>query len=232
MDALVLLEKLRALLTTAPPLEGRGSYGQEQFTWLGRASALIATWNRSEAFSFKLAVDGMTGNLNRVANHGIVFTTIHKAIASLEDQLPHSSGQAFGPGATYDFFKALRELVSSAETSVFVIDPYLDTETFDGYLSALSSGVDVRLLLAKSADDVRVAVEKFRLQHKCRVEARRSNIIHDRVLFVDGAQCWVLGASIKDAATKKPTYLAPLCADIVTQKLQIYEDVWQAATAI
>ena len=63
MDALILLEKLRTLLSTAPPLEGKGSYGQEQFSWLGRASALIATWDRSEAIFFKVAVDGMTGNL-------------------------------------------------------------------------------------------------------------------------------------------------------------------------
>jgi hypothetical protein len=79
---------------------------------------------------------------------------------------------------------------------------------------------------------VRVAAEKFALQHKCRVEARKSNSIHDRVMFVDGAQCWVLGASTKDAATKKPTYLTPLSADVAAQKIQIYEVIWNAATAI
>jgi hypothetical protein len=139
MDALILLEKFRTLLSTAPSLEGRGSYGQEQFAWLGRASALVSTWDRSEAISFNVAVNGMTGNFNRVANHRIVFTTIHKAIASLEDQLPRPSGQAFGPGAAYDFFKALRELASSAEKSVLLVDPYMDAETFDGYLSALGT---------------------------------------------------------------------------------------------
>ena len=51
-------------------------------------------------------------------------------------------------------------------------------------------------------------------------------------MFVDGAQCWVLGASTKDAATKKPTYLAPLSADVAAQTIQIYEVIWNAATAI
>ena len=232
MDALILLEKLRTLLSTAPPLEGKGSYGQEQFSWLGRASALIATWDRSEAIFFKVAVDGMTGNFNRVASHGTVFTTIHKAMASLEEQLLRPIGQAFGPGAAYDFFKALRELVLSAEARIFLVDPYMDVETFDGYLSALSVGRDVRLLCAKYADDVRVAAEKFSLQHKCKIEARKSNAIHDRVIFVDGSQCWVSGASIKDAAAKKTTYLAPLAADVAAQKIRIYEEIWNAATAI
>lgn len=232
MDTLILREKLRTLLNTAPPLEGRGSYEQEQFAWLGRASALVAAWDRAEAILFNAAVTGMTGNLNRVANHGIVFTTIHKAIASLEDQLPYPSGQAFGPGAAYDFFKALRELVSSAEKSVFLVDPYLDAETFDGYLSSMNSGRNIRVLLARCAEDVRVAAEKFSLQHKFKLDARRSNAIHDRLIFIDGTQCWVLGASIKDAATKKPTYLAPLSTDVVARKIQIYEDIWNAATAI
>ena len=232
MDALIFLEKLRSLLSTAPPLEGRGSYGQEQFAWLGRASSLISKWDRFEANSFKLAVDGMTANLNRVANHGIVFTTIHKAIASMEDQLPQVGGQAFGPGATYDFFKALRELVSSAEKSVFLVDPYMDAETFDGYLCALGSGRQVRLLLSKCADEARIAAEKFALQHQCKLEVRKTKAIHDRVMFIDDTQCWVLGASIKDAAAKKPTYLAPISADVAEQKMKIYEDIWNAATPI
>jgi len=232
MDALILIDKLQALLATAPPLEGRGPYGQAQFSWLGRASALISTWDRTEAIFFKSAVDGMTGNFNRAANHGIVFTTIHKAIASVEEQLPRPSEQAFGPGAAYDFFKALRELVLSAETSVFIVDPYLDAETFDGYLGALASGRHARLLCSKYAEEVRVAAVKFSIQHPHSIEARRSNALHDRVIVVDGTQCWVLGASVKDAAAKKATYLAPLSSDIAAQKIQIYEGIWTAATAI
>ena len=232
MDALILLEKLRTLLRTAPPLEGRGSYGREQFAWLGRASALIATWDRSQAIFFDGAVNAMTGNINRVANHGMVFTTIHKAMALLEDQLPRPSGQVFGPGAAYDFFKALREIVHSADTSIFLIDPYMDAETFDGYLSAGGSGRDIRVLCARNAGDVRVAVDKFSLQHNCKIQARKSNAIHDRVIFVDGTQCWVLGASIKDAAAKKTTYFAPLSADIAAQKILIYENIWNTATPI
>ncbi len=232
MDQLILLEKLRTLVNTAPPLEGRGTYGQEQFAWLGKASALISAWNRSEALSFNVAVNGMTGNLNRMANLGVVFTIIHKAIASVEDALPRPAGQAFGPGAAYDFFRSLRELVSSSEKNLFIVDPYMDAETFDGYLSALGSKRSVQLLLARYADDVRVAAEKFAFQNSCTIEARKSSSIHDRVIFVDGTQCWVLGASIKDAAAKKPTYLAPLPADVAAQKVKIYGDIWNSSTAI
>ncbi len=232
MEPLVLLEKFRALLATAPPLEGRGTYGQEQFAWLGKASAVISAWNRSEAISFGVAATSLAGNLNREMNVGTIFTTIHKAIAMLEDALPQPVGQAFGPGAAYDFFRALRALVAATDKSLLVVDPYMDAETFDGYLSALSPGRNVRLLLSKFTDDVRVAAVKFSAQQGGSVEIRKSNDIHDRVVFVDGSQCWVLGASIKDAALKKPTYLAPLSADIAAEKVNIYESVWNAARSI
>lgn len=232
MESIVLLEKLRVLLATAPPLEGRGAYGQEQFAWLGRASALISAWNRSEGISFGVATTSLAGNLNREMNVGIIFTTIYKAVAVIEDALPQPVGQAFGPGAAYDLFRALRALVVAADKSLFVVDPFMDAETFDGYLSALPSGRSVRLLFSRYSEDVRIAAAKFSAQHGGIVEVRKSEDIHDRVVFVDGAQCWVLGASIKDAALKKPTYLAPLARDIATEKAKIYEGVWNAARSI
>ncbi len=232
MEPLILLQKLRALIATAPPLEGRGAYAQEQYAWLGKASALISVWDRGEGIAFGVATTSLAGNLNRQMNVGTIFTTIHKAIALLEDALPAPTGQAFGPGAAYDFFRALRELVASTDQALFVVDPYMDAETFDGYLSALPAGRSVRLLLAKYRNDVSVAARKFTAQTGCVLEARISGSIHDRVVFVDANQCWVLGASIKDAAAKKPTYLAPLSADVAAQKLQIYEGLWNVATSI
>lgn len=232
MEPVILLEKLRSLLASAPPLEGRGLYGQEQFAWLGKASALISSWNRTEAIAFGVAVNSMAGNFNCQANFGAVFTSIHKAISSLEEMLPAPTGQAFGPSAAYDFFKALRELMASVERTLFVVDPYLDAETFDGYLGSLPVGRNVRLLFAKYANDVNVASKKYHLQYGSVLEARKSDAIHDRVIFVDGTQCWVLGASIKDAAAKKPTYLAPLSIDVAGKKLKIYEGIWHAATSI
>ncbi len=108
----------------------------------------------------------------------------------------------------------------------------MDAETFDGYLSALPAGRNVRLLFAKYANDVNVASRKYNVQTGSMLEVRKSDAIHDRIIFVDGNQCWVLGASIKDAAAKKPTYLAPLSTDVTRQKLHIYEGIWNAATSI
>jgi hypothetical protein len=64
------------------------------------------------------------------------------------------------------------------------------------------------------------------------VEVRTSQGIHDRVVFVDGRSCWVLGQSIKDAAKSKPTYIAPIAADATQLKLADYEKIWATAHTI
>ena len=228
----VLLEQLRNLLASMPPLEGRGNYTHEQFTWLGRAKALMSDWNEIKSIPFSVAVDSLIRNINRHVQYGIVVTHIHDVIARLENSLPENSGQAFGPGAAYDFFVALNDLVASANTHILIVDPYLDAAVFDGYLHGLSRGVAVRLLTAKYIDNVRVALDKHRAQFASNIEARSSNDLHDRIIFIDAGQCWVLGASIKDAALKKPTYLAPLPIDVAAQKRAVYEATWAAGVPI
>jgi hypothetical protein len=92
--------------------------------------------------------------------------------------------------------------------------------------------VVVRLLTFKYATTLSPALQKFISQKKMVVEVRSSQKIHDRVIFIDGRSCWVLGQSIKDAAKTKPTYLAPLSADTSQLKKAEYEQIWTAATPI
>lgn len=232
MTPQIILEKLRSLLDSMPPLEGRGQYTNEQYSWLGQANAVMHDWDQIQSLSFKTAVNGLIRNMDRPSNYGTVVAFFHDVIARLENSLPQSDGQAFGPGAAYDFFKALNDLVSTAKVRIMVVDPYLSAEIFDGYMHALRPGISARLLTAKYIDTVRIAAEKFQAQYGSVVEVRRSGDIHDRVIFVDDDQCWVLGASIKDAALKKPTYLAPVSADVVADKRNHYEAIWASSTPI
>jgi hypothetical protein len=153
-------------------------------------------------------------------------------VADLELKVPQSPEQVFGPGAVYDFFKTLGEVVSSAKKSLLIVDPYMDDQIFYAYLSKVNPAVSVRLLVGKHSPSLKIATAKFSAQHHMKLEVRSTKAIHDRLLFVDGEVCWVLGQSIKDAASSKPTYLAPLSPDVASAKLAQYEQVWQQANAI
>jgi hypothetical protein len=64
-------------------------------------------------------------------------------------------------------------------------DPYLDETIFDGYLTSVSLRVSVRLLTLKYAAALKPAAAHFVAQTHMTVEARKSDSIHDRVLFLD-----------------------------------------------
>ena len=162
-----------------------------------------------------------------------VTSCLHRGIADLELRLPRNIlDRVFGPGAVYDFFKSLRDLLASAQQSVLIVDPYLDDEIFDVYLTGMAHGIAVRLLTRHTAASFPAAIAKFIQQSKMNVEARRSDRLHDRVIFLDGRSCWVLGQSIKDAAKSKVTYLAPLENETVHLKREFYEQIWAEAKPI
>ena len=232
MDKVALLTELRALVGDPPDFNAFSPTSRVHLEWLGKTHALLSRWNRMEAISFRSAADFLAFDVTRPTNVAQLMGVLHRAIADLELQVPALPNQAFGPGAVYDFFKALRELLASATQSLFVVDPYLDEQIFDAYLSTVSPQVAVRLLARDYAAALKPAIANFIAQRKMAVEVRSSKSIHDRVVFLDDRSCWVLGASIKDAAKSKPTYLAPLAADAVALKKADYDQIWAAATVI
>ena len=233
MDPHILLAQFKTLLSRTPSFDEYSPGSSVHLAWLGQAHALVRRWNPYEASGFKLASDFLGGFAStRGSNVATILGTLHRAIADLELRLPTTGAQAFGPGAQYDFFKALTAVVSSARHSLFVIDPYIDDTIFDSYLSAVPSGVSVKLLVEKCSAKVQPAAQKFIAQYNTALEVRRSKAFHDRVVFIDESECWVLGQSIAHAAASKPTYLAPLSPDIAALKLAHYENTWLAATAI
>jgi hypothetical protein len=233
MHPQILLAQFRSLLARAPNFENYSPSSVDHLSWLGQAHALVSRWNPHEARMFKLASDFLGGpSFLRDTHVAEVLGTLHRAVADLELLVPDESQTAFGPGAMYDFFKALNQVIGSAKSSLFIVDPYMDDGIFDAYLSSVASGIQIRLLLRDFSAKVKPAATHFKTQQQVSIEARKSGDLHDRVVFVDNSECWVLGHSIKDAAKSKPTYLAPLSPDVSALKLALYEKIWSAATAI
>lgn len=230
MEPHILISRIKSLLAAAPSFETYSPASYEHQAWLAKAHALVAQWNANEASSVKRAANYLS--LSKDMNLAQIFGALHRAVADLELKLPDNAGQAFGPGAVYDFFKELNALMASASSSLFVVDRYIDDTIFDAYLSSAPKEVRVRLLAHNTSANLKQAIEKFTAQHGITIEARASHAFHDRVVFVDGADCWVLGQSIKDAAKSMPTYLAPLSFDVAAEKFADYENIWDKATAI
>jgi hypothetical protein len=232
MEKNILLAQLRALLERAPNLDEYSPKSREHHTWLAQAHALINRWNGVEAIGFQNNCSHLSNKVMRPNLISNIFGSIHRAIADLELDVPIESEVSFGAGDVYDFFRALNKVISSAEHSIFIIDPYLDSSVFDYYLKSRQKKVIVRLLLYQYANDVVTSANKYIEQHGEVLEIRKSKSLHDRVIFIDDFVCWLVGQSIKDAAKAKPTYLVQLPPDTVSSKLDNYEQIWKVANTL
>ena len=156
---------------------------------------------------------------------------LRTAIARLELETPQSQSKVYGPGEAYDVYRDLAEIMSNAKTETFVIDPYANEEVFTLYLDKIRGTVKMRLLTGTPSVGLKLVKTKFAARPNTQFEAKMSSEVHDRVIFIDCTECWVLGQSIKDAANKKPTYLISIPIPAVSDMSKLYEAIWQRATA-
>ncbi|MBW7933851.1 MAG: hypothetical protein H3C62_09625 [Gemmatimonadaceae bacterium] len=232
MEKKVILAELKALLASAPDFNLYSETSVTHITWLAKAHALVAKEDPGAAITLRTATDFMPIHIGRPTNVAQVFSVIHRTVAALEIDVGENGGGAFGPGAVYDFLRALRDILQAASSEVFIVDPYLNAEVFDTYVSGVAAHAKVRLFLQDRDPSFKPALAKYVAQYPNRVDARESKKLHDRVVFVDRSSCWLLGQSIKDAARRGPTYIAPISADIVPLKLADYEALWSVATPL
>lgn len=232
MEEGILLGELRALANNLPDFSNFSPTSKVHQEWLGKLHALVQRWNDMEALSLRSQIGFIGYDVTRPSSVSTIVSILYRAIADFEFRLPSGPDRVFGPGAVYDFFKSLRELLASAAQAVLIVDPYLDDQVLDAYLTAVAPQVKIRLLVRKAAPALKMAIERFATQTKKIIEARGSPGLHDRVIFLDGRSCWVLGQSIKDAAKSKATYLAPLDGETTQLKQAIYEQIWVASTPI
>jgi hypothetical protein len=154
--------------------------------------------------------------------------TVRSSLAELQMLMPEPEiAGAYDAGQDYQFYKDLKTIVGFATQRFFVTDNYLDAQLFDIYMEKLNSSVYVRVLTNKVNDALRLVAEKF--AKRGGFELRSSNDVHDRVVFAD-ERCWVIGQSIKDAASKKPTYIVEHSGSATMRG--IYENIWTGASVV
>lgn len=156
---------------------------------------------------------------------GQISTIIEGLKIDLEISGEAEIGSAYEPGEVYKFFADLKSIIAGASQSIFIIDAYFNGSAFDDYLSEVSTDLSIRILTKRYVKEVEAYARRHVAERSSAIELRSSNEIHDRVIFIDDGDCWVMGGSVKDAA-EKPAYLIPLHPKVASDKLRIYEDVW------
>jgi len=131
------------------------------------------------------------------------------------------------PTHEHEAYVKIRDIIKKTTATLLIADPYVDSTLFQ-LLSNVDSQVLVQVLTRNTPRDFPLEMQKFRSEGR-NIQARGdSTLLHDRFIFVD-AECYHLGASIKDAGLKG--FAISLMEDpAVIQAIRtVVQEAWEAA---
>lgn len=235
------IEKQILLLKLSEALENAPLFGEKpaldvstpQRQWLAKVGALLTRLGLDKKVKFQASFSTLVSYWSPaiVQIKGQVADAIEELKLELELDGRGEIGNAYAPGDIYRFFADLKSIINTAETEILVVDPYFNGEAFDAYLSTTKKDVKIRILADRYSKDVHGYVQKHKMQFQTDIELRTTKELHDRLIFVDRDQCWIMGGSVKDAG-KKATYLIPVIPPIAKAKSAIYADIWGRALCL
>jgi hypothetical protein len=106
----------------------------------------------------------------------------------------------FFDGQIYDAFSIIAKLVQKANTSIILIDGYVNGNTLD-LLSKKTDNVAVTIYTNTNTQLTKTEISAFDSQYPS-LEIKYANVFHDRFLILDNISAYHIGASIKDAGKK------------------------------
>lgn len=106
----------------------------------------------------------------------------------------------FFEGQAYDAFELLVSLVQRAKESVVLVDGYVDAGTLN-ILAKKAEGVASTIWTRPKTRLAERDVETFNAQYP-ELPVRHTSSFHDRFLILDGAEGYLVGASLKDAGKR------------------------------
>jgi hypothetical protein len=128
-------------------------------------------------------------------------TVLRSAIKQLRWRLPDPDQIFLPAGSQHDAFVEIRKIIQQAMRELFIVDSWVD-HTLWPLLTNIPKMCRVRVLTENMKGDFLLEGRRFVAQHETSIEVRRTATYHDRFVFLDGAKCFHLGASIKDAGNK------------------------------
>jgi len=158
-------------------------------------------------------------------------TVLQSAITQLRWRLPDSNQIFLPAGSQHDAFVEIRKIVQQATKELFIVDPWVD-HTLWPLLTNIPNTCKIRVLTEHTKGDFLLEAKRFVAQHGVNLEVRRTAAYHDRFVVLDGARCFHLGASIKDAGNKafalsefqRPTVVQAAIADADSE--------WRTSTVV
>lgn len=244
MEPTLIYQQLGALLAQAPNLRSVDDNHQVPATtiqWLGRVSALVESMSGPSIEDAQLNI--AVTNLIRRQGMGDAATQImmilSRVLAKAELLSPaNQRGGFISAGDGFDALAAISKIISSAKSTVLIVDPYLDDTSLSDFAVLANEGVEVALLTdsATIKPSLAPACARWIAQYGGRrpLQARSASAksLHDRLIFIDSDEAWILTQSLKDYATRSPATIQRADRTIAMLKFEAYGEIWKTSIPV
>lgn len=129
--------------------------------------------------------------------------------------------------ATHTFDKFLRTTFAAAKKEVLIADSWVDETIFDTVLDVIPKNCTIRIVCANPRGAYAARAKRFGREYPNFI-TRKFKHLHDRFLIVDDA-AFILGPSIKDAASNSPALVVALAAKEKSLLHSFFTDLWTKA---
>jgi hypothetical protein len=209
--------------------------------WAAEVKPLLNFFNSDLKYNFSSAINGymMFAALGEKFVNSNLLKMKHalkSAIEELKLQITESGSlnrqEYFPSNKQLSIQITISSIIRKAESQLWVCDPYLDHLIIDELIDIQIS--EIKLLTGKPKNLFlsRLTAAKSELNYLS-LEARSSDLLHDRFLVLDENVVWTLGTSFNVHAGNKPTTLVELVDATARNKMIIdFKKIWAASIQI
>lgn len=208
-------------------------------TWLADVYACVSeSGELYEAAQVRTMVPLLLAGSSRPAQ--VIQTALYRAYAVAKLKAPAQAVSSFvAVGNQHDAFKTLAKVLTEAQHSLFIVDPYLDHTILDDFLMLPNVGVVIRMLTSDKPQwlaTLKPAATKWVQQHGSNrpLEVRfvSGTQLHDRDIILDNTSGYSVTQSFKDIAKRSPAAILSTGNETALMKLAAYDALWVNASVI
>jgi hypothetical protein len=163
---------------------------------------------------------------------------LYRALARAELLAPASAQGAFIPANNvFDAMIAVGKVLKTAQSEIFLLDPYMDATILTDFVVSAPEGVQIRLLaeIGKVEAPLKPAIQRWQTQYpqrKLTCKLANTGQLHDRAIFIDMKVVHSVSQSFNGLAKTSPATIPKLDAETGALKMAAYEQIWGNAQLI
>jgi len=227
--------ELGRLIAEMPGLAS-GPITPEVRRWLVSADAIAKSSGAlTDALQLTVACNNLDGPL-RVRNAETITKILHRLFVKAEMDVPREvRGSVLLIGRDLDPYKAVRGLLATASSDALLVEAEAAGKILADYAILAPERVTVRLLAdeAQYSPSMMEGIQRWQQRfgdgRRLMVRVTLANTLYERLILLDGARAWALGAPFSQLAKRAYTTLVRMRPEEEARKIAMYAEIWEEA---